>query len=144
MYKTLSVFATLAIIVAAALLLMRHGLFSLAPLPIVLQVIAGALMVWARITFGLRSFHFSANPTEGGLVTSGPYRYLRHPIYAAVLLLIWPGVLANLSWKNLFLGLVITAGTIVRILSEERLLLEHFPEYEAYARRTRRIIPFIL
>lgn len=37
-----------------------------------LQVLAVLLMVWARVTFGARSFHASAGPTEGQLVTTGP------------------------------------------------------------------------
>jgi protein-S-isoprenylcysteine O-methyltransferase Ste14 len=60
------------------------NLFSSSPVVIAIQVGAGLLLVWARLAFGRRSFHLAANPTEGGLVTDGPYRYIRHPIYAAV------------------------------------------------------------
>ena len=49
-------------------------LLSPRPAAIALQAIAAVLFVWARATFGLRSFHPAANPTEGGLVTTGPYR----------------------------------------------------------------------
>ena len=59
------------------------------------QVAAVLLMVWARMTFGRRSFHAAANPTAGGLVTWGPYRYWRHPIYSAILLFLWSGVLSH-------------------------------------------------
>jgi hypothetical protein len=48
------------------------SLFSLSPAVIGVQCLA-ALMIWARLTFGLRSFHPAANPTRGGLVTTGPY-----------------------------------------------------------------------
>ena len=57
-------------------LVINHALFSRAPLVIVLQVLAFAIFLWARITFGKRSFHLAANPTEGGLVTTGPYRHI--------------------------------------------------------------------
>ena len=54
-------------------LIATHSLLSSAPLVIAAQGAALALMVWARITFGLRSFHATADPTEGGLVTTlGP------------------------------------------------------------------------
>jgi hypothetical protein len=42
------------------------------------------------LTFGARSFHAGANPTDGGVVTAGPYRFFRHPIYAAILYFLWP------------------------------------------------------
>jgi protein-S-isoprenylcysteine O-methyltransferase Ste14 len=42
----------------------------------------------ARVTFGRRSFHAAANPTAGGLVTTGPYRLIRHPIYTAACLFV--------------------------------------------------------
>ena len=54
-----------------------HALFGTGPLTITVQAAAALLMIWARLTFGMRSFHASANPTEGGLVTRGPYRWLR-------------------------------------------------------------------
>ena len=67
-------------------------------------MVAFLLILWARVTFGRRSFHVVANPTEGGLVTSGPYRYIRHPIYAAICLFTWVGVAAHWSWSSALCG----------------------------------------
>ena len=82
-------------VVAVLGLLTTGNLFSVSPLVIAAQVAAAALMVWARATFGIRSFHATADPTEGGLVTSGPYRIIRHPIYTAVCLFTCAGALAH-------------------------------------------------
>jgi protein-S-isoprenylcysteine O-methyltransferase Ste14 len=125
-------------------LLLRRSLFAQGPILIALQVVAAALMLWARMTFGGRSFHAGANPTEGGLVTTGPYRYVRHPIYAAVLLFMWAGVAAHGSILSVLTAIVATAAVAVRIGAEEDLVLETYPEYAEYARRTKRIIPFVL
>jgi len=125
-------------------LLYTHSLFGHGPVSIGLQVVAVLLMIWARVTFGLRSFHYAANPTAGGLVTTGPYRYLRHPIYAAILLFLWTGVAVNASPLGVALGLAATAMLALRILFEERLVRQRYPEYDDYARRTKRVIPFIL
>ena len=84
--KSRSLAATVLLVVAVVVLLRDHALIARTPIGIALQGLAIALMLWARLTFGMRSFHATANPTEGGLVTAGPYRYWRHPIYAAVLL----------------------------------------------------------
>ena len=63
-----------------------HRAFGQSPLSLGLQIAGLALVVWARVAFGARSFHAGSTPTEGGLVTSGPYHFIRHPIYAGVLL----------------------------------------------------------
>src|SRR4029077_5096903 len=86
------------------------ALFASHPLVIAIQVAAFLLMVAARITFGRRSFHAAANPTEGGLVTTGPYGFLPHPIYAAILYFIWAGALDHFSWRVLAYAALITAG----------------------------------
>ena len=141
-----STLATIVLIVAIVILLSRSELLARHPIGIALQIAAVLLMVWARVTFGLRSFHAAANPTAGGLVTSGPYRYWRHPIYAAILLFVWAGILsqgAPPSVPALLLGALATVMTAVRIQAEEQLLRATFPEYAAYAARTKRLVPFV-
>ena len=125
------------------LLLGNQGLFSPSPIVIVVQVFALFLMVWARVAFGRRSFHATASPTEGGLVTTGPYRYVRHPIYAAALFITWAGVFGNLSLVNAAFGLLTLAGAIARIHCEETLVRVRYPEYDGYAKKTSRLMPFV-
>ena len=141
--RIVSIIATAVSILALMALIMNHGLFSPAPMVIAVQVLAGLLMIWARLTFGVRSFHAAANPSAGKLITSGPYRLIRHPIYAAVVVFTIVGVLANLSLLNGILGLLIVAGMVTRTLCEERLLRAQYPEYTDYARRTWRMIPYV-
>jgi protein-S-isoprenylcysteine O-methyltransferase Ste14 len=141
--KILSIVTTAISALALAGLVIHQGLFSSAPIVIALQVMAGLLMIWARLTFGIRSFHASANPTAGGLVTRGPYKYIRHPIYAAVVVFAVVGVLANWSLLNGLLGLVVAAGMVTRAVCEERLLRVQYPEYADYTRRTWRMIPYV-
>ncbi len=143
-YGKLLSWPVFAVLLLALLgLFYAHSLLGEGPVSISLQVAAILLMLWARVTFGMRSFHLAANPTEGGLVTTGPYRYMRHPIYAAVLLFLWTGVAANASPLSVALGLAATAMLALRIAFEERLVRQRYPEYDDYARRTKRVIPFI-
>jgi protein-S-isoprenylcysteine O-methyltransferase Ste14 len=125
-------------------LLIGGRLFSTAPLAIALQLAAVGLMIWARTTFGLRSFHASAAPTVGGIVTTGPYRWIRHPIYTAVCLFAFGGAASHPGAGAWILLAVTLAGAFLRMLAEESLLRKRYPEYEEYARRTRRMIPFVL
>ena len=111
---------------------------------VAVQIAAVALMIAARLTFGSRSFHAAANPTKGGLVTSGPYRWLRHPIDAAILYFVWSTALDRHSWQAIAAAAIVTAGAGIRMIAEETLLIGTHPEYLAYRARTARIIPFVL
>jgi protein-S-isoprenylcysteine O-methyltransferase Ste14 len=110
----------------------------------IVQGCAVGLMVVARITFGKRSFHAAANPTAGGLVTTGPYRWLRHPIYAAILYFVWSAALDHRSSQAIAAAGLVTAGAVVRMYAEETLLIGRYPEYATYRARTARVIPFVL
>ncbi len=142
--RNVSIGGLIIAVISIVYLLFRDSLFAVEPVGITIQVLAALLMVWARWTFGRRSFHAGANPTEGGLVTTGPYRFLRHPIYAALLYFTWTGVLSHASLPNVLLGLCMTAGLSIRMVAEERLVAERYPEYAAYAAKTRRVIPYVL
>jgi protein-S-isoprenylcysteine O-methyltransferase Ste14 len=141
--KFLSVAAFIVLVIAILGLIKQEAIVANGLIAITVQTLAVLLMVWARLTFGKRSFHASADPTEGGLITSGPYRFLRHPIYAAIFYFFWAAILSHMSIINFCLGIVATAGIMIRIFSEERLLIVRYPEYIAYAARTKRIIPFV-
>jgi len=141
--RPLSIAGFIIVVAALSGLLSRSALIATEPIGITLQVAAAGLMIWARITFGRRSFHAAADPTAGGIVTRGPYRYLRHPIYAAITYFTWTAAISHASAVNLLLAVAASAGIAARVVAEERLLLERYPEYAAYAARTKRIIPFL-
>ena len=141
--KRISILAFLGAAVCLIWLGFKKALLGAGPLTIAIQVIAVLLFTWARLTFGLRSFHAAANPTSGGLVTRGPYRWLRHPIYSAVLYFLWAGIAAHPSRSTILVALLASALLGVRMFGEERLLREMYPEHAEYARHTARVLPFI-
>jgi protein-S-isoprenylcysteine O-methyltransferase Ste14 len=132
----------LAVVGLVFLILTKH-LFSAHPAVIIIQVLSAGLMVWARITFGARSFHAIANTTKGKLVTNGPYHLLRHPIYASVIYFTWAGVSSYLSLEVAAAALLVTVSLFIRMLLEERFLKLAYDEYGSYSERTYRIIPFL-
>ena len=143
MFDALSIVGLLTMMAALAGLYALGDLFSPMPIVIGVQVAAVALMAWARLTFGIRSFHASADPTAGGLVTTGPYRYIRHPIYAAGCLIGWAGVASHFSLGSLGLGALLFIGGLTRIICEERLIKEKYPQYAEYSKTTNRMIPYL-
>ena len=124
-------------------LLYLRSLFWPSWIVIAVQVAAGLFFLWARITFGRRSFHLAANPTEGGLVMTGPYRYIRHPIYTALCWFTAAPVAAHLSWRTALCFALMLGGTLLRITCEERLVPLRYPEYRDYAARTWRMVPYL-
>ena len=141
--KAISTIGYLGMAGALIALLVIRALFSVSPFVIALQVAALLLLLWARFTFGWRSLHVIANPTEGGLVTSGPYRYIRHPIYTAMCLFGWSGIATHWSWGAIVWGVVLVANGLLRIWAEETLVTQRYPEYAQYAARTWRMIPYV-
>jgi len=107
-------------------------------------VAAGAvLIVSSGVAMG-RSLAVGPRPPAGGtLVTHGPYRLVRHPIYLGAILFFAGGSLL-FNWA----GLLLTAGLAVlwatQARAEERYLIDTFPEYAAYRSRVRyRLVPFL-
>lgn len=143
MLKLLSILGYLGMAGGVIGLLALRAVYSPSPFVIGPQVAAIGLMIWARITFGRRSFHAAANATVGGLVTSGPYRYIRHPIYTAVCGFVTASVLGHPSWPAGVCGGIVLAGALLRIHCEEILVTAQYPEYREYAARTRRMIPYV-
>lgn len=141
--STVSVLAFAAMVVGIFGLYYEGALFTGVPIVVALQLCGVALMIWARITFGKRSFHAAANPTAGGIVKTGPYRYLRHPIYTAVFFFAWPAAIHKGAGMAIGFAALISAGAIVRMLCEEHLLVRQYPEYADYARTTKRMIPYM-
>jgi protein-S-isoprenylcysteine O-methyltransferase Ste14 len=142
--KVVSFLGFILLVLALMVLVLQKSILAHGLIGITVQILSALLMIWARFTLGSRSFHATANPTEGGLVTSGPYRFIRHPIYAAIFYFIWSSLLSHLSWETLLIGVVTTFAISLRIWAEERLLVERYPEYVAYSARTKRIIPFLI
>jgi protein-S-isoprenylcysteine O-methyltransferase Ste14 len=142
MLKTVSVLC-FAMMVAGLVGLLVGTLLARGPIGIAAQVAAVALMIWARVTFGRRSFHAAADPTAGGLVTTGPYAFLRHPIYTAVCLFTLAGTLTYRTPASFGWLVLVFAGAIGRMLCEETLLKDRYPAYADYASRTARMVPFV-
>lgn len=111
-----------------------------APAGLALQLAGLALAIVSLVTLG-RSFGFVA--ADRGLVTSGPYALVRHPIYAAYLIIQVGYVLQAATWRNVALLAAVTAFNAGRAVAEERVLARS-GAYAAYRRRVRyRLIPLV-
>jgi protein-S-isoprenylcysteine O-methyltransferase Ste14 len=141
--KILSILGYVMMVGGLLALLAMGNLFFPSPVIMALQLLAVLLLLWARATFGRRSFHLAGNPTEGGLVTSGPYRYIRHPIYTSICLFVWAGIAGRWTGSAILCGVLVLAGAVARIMCEEKLVTQRYPEYSTYATRTWRMVPYV-
>lgn len=102
-----------------------------------------AFAIWARVHLGRNWGMPRAVKENAELVTSGPYAYVRHPIYTGMLVALI-GSAAVVGWSWLLLPLVLGAYFTYSALVEEKLMLRTFPDsYPAYMARTKMLIPFV-
>ena len=118
MLKALSIVGYLGMVSAVIAQFATGNLLSSFPVVIAVQAVAILIVLWARLAFGRRSFHVAANPTEGGLVTTGPYRYIRHPIYTAVSVVSLAGAIGHWSWVSMLLAGLLAGFALLRIFCE--------------------------
>lgn len=114
------------------------------PVWLVLELAGIALGAWAIVA--QRFINFNITPdvkVEGFLVQTGPYRWIRHPMYASLILIGVALVTDTFSWLRLAILAILIVDLVVKLSYEERLLSSHYPAYAAYVQRTKRLIPFI-
>lgn len=108
-----------------------------------LLALGAGLGTWGLWALG-RSATAFPRPIEGGeLVTRGPYRLVRHPVYAGL-------ILATAGWalvRTSLVGLALVAALVLffdrKSRREEAWLCEAYPDYDAYRRRVRKLVPWV-
>jgi protein-S-isoprenylcysteine O-methyltransferase Ste14 len=125
----------------AVLLLQRPDESTATALVVAGEALALVSVGWMLISTVALGRCFGVLPEARGLVTHGPYRFVRHPLYLGEFGTCIGLVLASPAARNLFAALVFALAQAARMVMEERELSHQFPEYAAYARRTPRLIP---
>jgi protein-S-isoprenylcysteine O-methyltransferase Ste14 len=102
-----------------------------------------AVAVWARVHLGRNWGMPMSQKDSPELVTTGPYRWIRNPIYTGLILaMIGTAIAVSLDW----LAVVVVLGGyfVYSAVMEQRLMAEQFPDtYPAYRNSTRMLIPFL-
>jgi protein-S-isoprenylcysteine O-methyltransferase Ste14 len=111
----------------------------------VVCVIGLLVAIWSRRTL---AGNWSSNVTfkQGHeLITAGPYRFVRHPIYTGILLMCFGSATANGRLQAWLGFLILCIGFWIKLQQEESLMLRHFPdEYPSYRKRVKALVPFLI
>ena len=109
---------------------------------IVLAWLGASLVIWSRACLGRYWSGVVALKRDHRLIQSGPYRLVRHPLYTELILAAFGWCLCLTTWSNLLGALLFVACFERRAHKEDALLASEFgAEFEAYRRRTGRLIP---
>ena len=140
------------VILVVVILAVRLGLFrqrgvesdaGRAGVGLVLFAVGLSFAVWARIHIGRNWGAPMSQKVDPELVTSGPYRLVRHPIYSGILVA-GVGTAVALGWGWLIAAVLAGAYFVYSALVEERFLAGQFPDaYPAYKRSTKMLVPFV-
>jgi protein-S-isoprenylcysteine O-methyltransferase Ste14 len=119
--------------------------FRFLPLAATIIAILGfALGGYAILVMKLGNFHVLPRPvSKSELVSRGPYKYIRHPMYTSVLVVAAALIAGDFSSLKFGIGLLLAFCLVIKLEYEENLLVKRFPEYEAYRKITKRLIPFL-
>jgi protein-S-isoprenylcysteine O-methyltransferase Ste14 len=108
------------------------------------ETVGVILMVWAIWTMKLNNLNISPDLKNNSiLVLSGPYKLIRHPMYASVLLVTLMLVINHLTLWRVGFWLVLFIDLYFKFKYEEKLLRTKYSEYSDYMSKTKRLIPFI-
>jgi protein-S-isoprenylcysteine O-methyltransferase Ste14 len=143
--ERLKAYALVAVQFAAILLIVGSGrIFAKNVFLLVSEMSGIALGIWAILVMRLPNLNVTPLvKRNASLVTKGPYARIRHPMYLAVLLTIWPLIIDHCTPFRLLAGLILSVDLVIKIFFEERLLKKNLAGYEDYMRNTDRLIPFV-
>jgi protein-S-isoprenylcysteine O-methyltransferase Ste14 len=134
-------FAACAIAIGAVVALQGPSDSAATSLVVVGELVTLGSCVWLLVSVLALGRCFGLLPEVRGLVTRGPYRLVRHPVYLGEFGACAGLVLASPSHWNLGVAAAFAAAQATRIRLEERALLAELPEYAEYAARTPRLLP---
>jgi protein-S-isoprenylcysteine O-methyltransferase Ste14 len=102
------------------------------------------LAIHAIYVVKIRNVNFTPTVKQNSeLVTSGPYRIIRHPMYIAQLIAILPLIIDYFSLYRFAALLILLIILLMKIQYEEKQLIAHFPSYIEYQKNTNKLIPFV-
>ena len=142
--QTKSNLLTLIQYISLAYLLLFNTWFSSNPYLVTIQITGISIAIWAIVVMNKSKISISPTPRQGAiLIQSGPYQWIRHPMYLSLLLAIPPMLIQNFTTLNTLIFVIFLTNLILKMLFEETLLIKFFTTYSNYMQNSWRIVPYI-
>ena len=111
---------------------------------LVIQGLGIAVALWGVLAMRIGNFNIQPEVRASTLVQSGPYRWIRNPMYLGILLFFGSSVITHFSALRVISLVLLTIVLLLKIAREETLLERHFGvNYHAYKAKTKKLIPFL-
>ena len=110
---------------------------------LLLLILSLLIGFWAIVEMKFRFNIFPALLSNSSLVTSGPYRFIRNPMYTSIIFMMLIMIINNFSYTRLLIWIFLILIFLAKINIEEKILLKEFTSYPEYKAKTKRLIPFI-
>lgn len=111
---------------------------------ILAEVLGVFLGIWAIAVMNQATMSIFPQPKmNGNLIVAGPYQFIRHPMYTAILLVCLVIALSNPTSIKWIMYAVLLVNQLIKLHLEESMLLKQYPEYEAYRKTTKKLIPYL-
>ncbi len=139
-----AVFLTIVQYVTLIILLNRNKWIADNPILMFVQFLGIFIAIWAVLEMAKSKLNILPVPRSGSvLISTGPYRFIRHPMYLSLLLAITPMIFKTLSAFNILVFGIFVINLMLKMLYEEKLLKAYFATYSDYAKKSWRLVPFV-
>lgn len=139
-----SILLTTIQFLALGIILYTNPWFVQLPVLLAIQVIGLIIGIWAITEMSKSKLNIAPIIREGAsLISTGPYRFVRHPMYLSLILFLFPILAVNFNALNGIVFLVLIINLLIKLFYEEKLLSDRFARYSDYKQKTWRLIPLI-
>jgi protein-S-isoprenylcysteine O-methyltransferase Ste14 len=126
------------------LVLFSGPLFPSAMIFVTIEIGGVAIGIWAIFEQGIGNFHIRpANKVGARLIDEGIYKWVRHPMYLAIIVTLSPLLADHFTYFRLFSFIALLFVLVLKLEYEEKQLLRHFSTYPEYQKHSWKLIPFV-
>jgi protein-S-isoprenylcysteine O-methyltransferase Ste14 len=118
---------------------------ELTPFWWILPLISLVTALWIFTHNRVGNFNIVPDIKDGAkLIVTGPYRFVRHPMYSSLILFMLGILLWHFSWLNLLFFFIMSVAVLLKAFKEEKLWHIEDEKYASYMKNTKMIIPFVV